>query len=136
MHKPEAASNTPDQAMLQSLQDLGLLNDIDQAKFEVLTGGVSSDIWKVSADGRSYCVKRALSKLKVEADWFAPVERNRYEVAWYRIANDLAPGSAPRILAHDDEAMLCAMEYLEPAKHKLPAIKRSKPKSRRRKFSR
>lgn len=105
--------------MLRSLQDLGLLDDIDSAEFEVLTGGVSSDIWKVYADGRSYCVKRALAKLKVEADWFAPVERNRYEVAWYRIANDLVPGSAPRILAHDDEAMLCAMDYLDPARYRL-----------------
>jgi len=115
----QADSNTPDRAMLQSLQNLGLLSDINNAEFEALTGGVSSDIWKVCADGRSYCVKRALSKLKVEADWFAPVERNRYEVAWYRIANDILPGSAPRIMAHDDEAMLCAMEYLDPARHKL-----------------
>lgn len=105
--------------MLQSLLNLGLLAGVEDAEFEALTGGVSSDIWKVRADGRCFCVKRALAKLKVEADWFAPVERNRYEVAWYRIANDLVPGSAPRIIAHDDAAMLCAMEYLDPAEHKL-----------------
>jgi aminoglycoside phosphotransferase (APT) family kinase protein len=109
----------PDQEMLRSLKDRGLLDDVDDAEFEVLTGGVSSDIWKIRADGRSYCVKRALSRLKVEADWFAPVERNRYEVAWYEAANAILPGSAPRILARDDEAMLCAMEYLEPESHKL-----------------
>jgi 5-methylthioribose kinase len=40
-------------------------------------------------------------------------------VAWYRIANRIMPGSAPRILAHDDEAMLLAMAYLEPQTHKL-----------------
>ena len=119
MQKVEEDSNTPDRAMLQSLHNLGLLSDINNAEFEVLTGGVSSDIWKVYADDRSYCVKRALSKLKVEADWFAPVERNRYEVAWYKIANDIVPGSAPRIMAHDDEAMLCVMEYLDPGSHKL-----------------
>ncbi len=105
--------------MLQSLLNLGLLAGVEDAEFEALTGGVSFDIWKVRADGRCFCVKRALAKLKVEADWFAPVERNRYEVAWYRIANDLVPGSAPRIIAHDDAAMLCAMEYLDPAEHKL-----------------
>lgn len=109
----------PDEDMQQSLNRIGLLDDIHNAKFEALTGGVSSDIWKVEADGRVYCVKRALSKLKVEADWFAPVERNRYEVSWYRFADRVAPGSAPRILAHDDETMLCAMEYLDPANHKL-----------------
>lgn len=115
------ASNNqvPDPEMLQSLQHNGLLSDTKTARFEMLTGGVSSDIWKITADGREYCVKRALSKLKVEADWFAPVERNQFEVSWYRIANEIAPGSAPRILAHDRNAMLFAMEYLDPKDHKL-----------------
>ena len=110
---------TPDEDILQSLQRHGLLTDAKKAQFEALTGGVSSDIWKVNADGRVYCVKRALSKLRVAADWLAPVERNRYEVAWYRIANKIDPGSAPRILAHDDDAMLCAMEYLDPRFYKV-----------------
>lgn len=105
--------------MLQCLEGLGLLDDPDSATFEALAGGVSSDIWKVHADGRDYCVKRALSKLKVEADWFAPVERNLYEVAWYQIANEIAPGSAPKILAHDQELMLCAMQYLDPQDYRL-----------------
>ena len=47
-----------------------------------LTGGVSSDIWRVEvADGRSLCVKRALAKLKVAADWEARVSHNAYEWA-------------------------------------------------------
>ena len=81
----------PDQTMIKSLQAHGLLQDPGKAHFEMLTGGVSSDIWKVETGDSVYCVKRALSKLKVAADWCAPVERNRFEVAWYRIANDLAP---------------------------------------------
>ena len=105
--------------MIQSLQANGLLDDPGTASFEMLTGGVSSDIWKVETAAGAYCVKRALSKLKVEADWFAPVERNRFEVVWYRVANRLAPGSAPRILAHDEGAMLFAMTYLDPAEYKL-----------------
>ncbi len=109
----------PDQEMLASLARLGLLDDKEDTRFEALTGGVSSDIWKVTTVDNSYCVKKALSKLKVAADWFAPLERNRYEVAWYRLANKVLPGSAPRILGHDDESMLCAMEYLDPADYKL-----------------
>ncbi|MEZ5581745.1 MAG: aminoglycoside phosphotransferase family protein [Candidatus Competibacteraceae bacterium] len=119
MTAPNTDQLAPDDDMLHSLQRHGLLNDATNARFEVLTGGVSSDIWKVSADGRVYCVKRALAKLKVAADWFAPVERNRFEVAWYQIANEIMLGSAPRILAHDDKAMLFAMEYLDPQTHKL-----------------
>lgn len=110
---------TPDDEMLRSLQRCGLIDDHSGARFERLTGGVSSDIWKVSTSERVFCVKRALPKLKVQADWFAPIERNRYEVAWYRVANEIAPGSAPRILAHDDETMLCAMEYLDPDVYRL-----------------
>lgn len=109
----------PDVKILRGLRRLGLLEELDSAAFEMLAGGVSSDIWKISTRGRVYCVKRALPKLKVQADWFAPVERNRFEVAWYQIANRIVPGSAPRVLAHDDESMLCAMEYLDPAAHKL-----------------
>ncbi len=109
----------PDEVIIQSLQRHGLLLDKDSACFEILTGGVSSDIWKVSADGRDFCVKRALSRLKVAADWFAPVERNQYEVAWYRLANEILPGSAPRVLVHDEQAMLCAMEYLDPQTYRL-----------------
>ena len=116
---PQSDQPAPDETMLTSLRAHGLLDDPDSARFEILAGGVSSDIWKVDTGTGVYCVKRALSKLKVAADWFAPLERNRFEVAWYRIANELAPGSAPEILAHDDDAMLFAMTYLDPAEYKL-----------------
>lgn len=109
----------PDKAMVYSLVDLGLLSDPTAASFEPLSGGVSSDIWKVTEHERVFCVKRALPKLKVEADWFAPIERNRFEVAWYQIANEICPGSAPRVLAHDEKTMLCAMEYMDPQTHRL-----------------
>ena len=86
---------------------------------ERLTGGVSSDIWKVTAGGRVFCVKRAMAKLAVKDDWFAPVERNRYERQWYEVAAARVPGAAPRVIAHDDEAMFFVMEWLDPAAHRL-----------------
>lgn len=119
MSPPESVNLQPDKEMVQVLKNLNLLKDDLGARFDVLTGGVSSDIWRVEADDRVYCVKRALAKLKVAADWFAPVERNLYEVAWYQIANVVVTGSAPHILAHDESAMLCAMQYLQPETHKL-----------------
>jgi aminoglycoside phosphotransferase (APT) family kinase protein len=116
-HSPGA--NHPDASMIQALTRAGLLDRAQDCRFEALTGGVSSDIWKVQTPNRTFCVKRALSRLRVAAEWSAPVERNRFEVAWYRLANQHCPGAAPEVLAHDEGAMLCAMEYLDPASHRL-----------------
>jgi hypothetical protein len=105
--------------MLASLVSANLLGDPTEATFEPLTGGVSSDIWKVTTSRQVFCVKRALAQLRVEAEWLAPVERNRFEVAWYEIAGSIVPGAAPEVLFQDDAAMLCAMTYLDPACHRL-----------------
>jgi len=103
--------------MLASLVAAGLVGDPADAEFAPLTGGVSSDIWRVTTPQRVFCVKRALAQLRVEAEWLAPVERNRFEVAWYDIAGSIVPGAAPEVLFHDDDTMLCAMTYLDPATH-------------------
>ncbi|WP_405719829.1 phosphotransferase [Streptomyces sp. NBC_01537] len=86
----------------------------EAARWTPLTGGVSSDLWRVDLPGRSICVKRALARLKVAADWQAPVSRNAYEWAWMRFASRHRPDSVPELLAHDPEAGLFAMEYLPP----------------------
>jgi aminoglycoside phosphotransferase (APT) family kinase protein len=82
-----------------------------------LAGGVSSDIYRVDEGGRTFCVKRALPKLKVPGDWRAPVERNRSEVAWLTRVAALCPGHSPRILGEDAAAGLFAMEWLPPETH-------------------
>jgi 5-methylthioribose kinase len=109
----------PDAHLVDALRRAGLVGSPAETRFEALSGGVSSDIWKVITPARTFCVKRALSKLRVAADWSAPVERNRYEVAWIRIAHGIVPGAVPEILYHDDGEMLCAMSYLDPADHRL-----------------
>jgi aminoglycoside phosphotransferase (APT) family kinase protein len=83
-----------------------------------LTGGVSSDIWKVELRSGPVCVKRALPRLRVAQLWEAPVERNRTEWRWMQAAARIAPGSAPRVLAHD-EAGFFAMEFLDGARYPL-----------------
>ncbi|RUV25554.1 aminoglycoside phosphotransferase family protein, partial [Mesorhizobium sp. M1A.T.Ca.IN.004.03.1.1] len=60
----------------------GLRSASEEAIYKPLTGGVSSDIYRVELPGRLICVKRALAKLKVSADWQAPVSRNVYEWNW------------------------------------------------------
>jgi aminoglycoside phosphotransferase (APT) family kinase protein len=101
------------------LHRLGLVSEGAPVFAERLTGGVSSDIWKVTAGESVFCVKRAMAKLAVKDDWFAPVERNRYERRWYEVANGAVPGAAPHVLAFDDQAMFFAMEWLDPASHRL-----------------
>jgi aminoglycoside phosphotransferase (APT) family kinase protein len=80
---------------------------------QALSGGVSSDIWRVDLPGGRVCVKRALPRLRVAQVWEAPIERNRYERLWLQAAAAAAPGAAPRVLAWDDERGLFAMEYLD-----------------------
>ena len=84
-----------------------------------LTGGVSSDIWRIDLPSGPICVKRALAKLRVAADWQAPVIRNRYEAAWMQRANAARPGSAPRLLGQDAASGTLAMAYLPPEAYPL-----------------
>ena len=95
----------------------GLASAQEPAHWHPLAGGVSSDIWRVDLPGRSMCIKRALARLKVSADWQAPVSRNAYEWAWLQFAACHAPDHAPRPLAHDPEAGLFAMSFLAPEQH-------------------
>jgi 5-methylthioribose kinase len=114
-----AAPAEPPADLVAALSRLDLIRPDDRPRFTPLGGGVSSDIWRVDRARGPICVKRALAKLKVAADWRAPVERNAYEVAWIETAGRLVPGSAPRILGHDRQAGLFAMELLDPADHRL-----------------
>jgi len=98
-------------------QSVGVGAHIRDAVAWPLTGGVSSEIYRVEAGGQTLCVKRALPKLKVAADWFAPIERNAFEAAWLRLAAHIAPGSAPRVLAEDAAERAFAMEWLAPDRY-------------------
>ncbi len=99
--------------MTLALQRMGLA-DGARPSFTPLTGGVSSDIFLVASAGRTFVVKRALEKLRVAADWRAPLERNDYELAWLETAGRIVPEAVPAILGHDREAGLFAMAYLPP----------------------
>lgn len=86
-----------DPAFLQQLQVDGMLQS-DAPSFQVLTGGVSSEIYRVEDNGRVMVVKRALAKLKVAADWYADVSRNTYEVAYLEYVAEFLPEAVPKIL--------------------------------------
>lgn len=79
---------------------------------QALSGGVSSDIWRVDLRNGPVCVKRALPRLRVAQLWEAPVERNLYERRWMETAAQAVPGISPRVLAYDDAGFF-AMQYCD-----------------------
>lgn len=100
---------------IEFLRRAGLARADENPRAQALAGGVSSDIWRVDLASGPVCVKRALPRLRVAQIWEAPVERNRYEYEWFRIAGAAAPGAVPQVLAHGDDAF--AMEYLDAERH-------------------
>ena len=97
-----------------ALERMGLIRGEERPPAQALAGGVSSDIYRVDLASGPVCVKRALPQLKVSALWKAPVERNRWEVEWMRVASAIVPAFVPRVIAHDAESGSFAMEYLAP----------------------
>ncbi len=102
----------------QALRDLGLAGNKELTGVP-LTGGVSSDIWRIDTPQGPVCAKRALAKLRVAADWHAPIERNLYEARWMQVADAAVPGCAPRVLGQHPALGVLVMSYLPPADHRL-----------------
>lgn len=78
-----------------------------------LTGGVSSDIAKIEVGDAAYCTKFALAKLKVAANWQAPLHRNKAEYEWLKVAAKILPESALSLYGRSETLHGFAMEYLE-----------------------
>ncbi|MCW5633975.1 MAG: phosphotransferase [Rubrivivax sp.] len=104
---------------VQALRDAALIDADEVPGGAALAGGVSSDIWRLDTRRGALCAKRALPKLRVAADWRAPIERNRYEARWMHVANAAVPGAAPRVLAQHEALGVLVMEYLPPERHTL-----------------
>lgn len=110
---------SPPGQIIDALQRMRLLDPGQRVVGERLTGGVSSDIWRIDLPSGPICVKRALAKLRVAAEWRAPVTRNVYEARWMRRANAAVPGAAPEVLGQDEETGVLAMQYLPTENHSL-----------------
>lgn len=98
---------------------MNFIGEGDAAIAEPLTGGVASDIWRVDIAGKSVCVKRALEQLKVSQEWRVSVDRNAFEVAWFKAVAEIAPESVPKVLAHDPSAGIFLMEFLPPEQYRV-----------------
>jgi aminoglycoside phosphotransferase (APT) family kinase protein len=105
-------------AFAEALRALQLVGD-EALLGMPLTGGVSSDIWCIRTARGPVCAKRALAKLRVAADWQAPIERNRYEARWMAVAQAALPGCTPRVLGQHPQLGVLVMQWLPPQEHAL-----------------
>ncbi len=94
-----------------ALCEMHLIGEGEQFAIRALSGGVSGDVYEVRTDKRAYCVKRALAKLRVAADWRAPAERSHAEVAWMQLVAGIDPRWVPEILGEDRARHLFVMTY-------------------------
>lgn len=112
-------ASAPDESLDRFLIAHGLAREGEPVRWTALSGGVSSDIWRVDLQGRSLCIKRALARLRVAAEWHAPVARNATEWAWFETVAGICPDWVPKLVAHDPTLGLFAMEYLPPENYPL-----------------
>ncbi len=111
------AGEPMDEAIVRFIRKAGLVSATARLRMQRLSGGISSDIWRVEVDDAVFCVKRALPKLRVVSDWPVPVERNVNEAAWFEVVAEFMPDAVPKILAEDAQAGIFAMEFLEEANY-------------------
>lgn len=94
------------------LDELGLTEPGEPIEVRMLTGGVSSNIFRIDLRRGPVCVKQALPKLKVQKDWFAPTDRVLAEIDWLTLAQPIVAGHVPRILGADRARGAFVMPYL------------------------
>jgi aminoglycoside phosphotransferase (APT) family kinase protein len=100
--------------ILRSLQAGGFVAPGQAPDLTPLDGGVSSEVFRLDTPAGPVCVKRALEKLRVAADWRAPVERSHYEAEWLRTVRPLVGAGVPEVLYEDRAASLFVMTFFEP----------------------
>jgi len=96
-----------------ALERMGLGANGETFEASPLSGGVSCDVWHIRlANGCELVIKRALPKLRVDADWRAPAGRSAAEADWFRLVAEVDPRLVPEVVAEDRAHHMFAMEYL------------------------
>ena len=81
-----------------------LLNKSIDYNSKKITDGVSSDIWHVKTEENiEFCIKRALAKLTVKEDWYAPISRSKFEAMYFQNCFEVAPNNFPKLLGYDNK---------------------------------
>ncbi len=89
---------------------------VSGATFTPMVAGVSSELWRIDAGDKTYCLKRALPRLNVAQEWLAPVRRNAEEVRWLRFAASVAPRQVPAVVADDAQAGIAILSWFDAAR--------------------
>jgi aminoglycoside phosphotransferase (APT) family kinase protein len=105
--------------IIDALKARGFLPKDAEPRLEPLSGGVSSDVFRLETANGPVCVKRALAKLRVDADWRAPVERSHVEAEWLRAARPLVGAAVPQVLLELEAANLFVMSFYAPETHSI-----------------
>lgn len=100
-----------------ALRGMEFLKAGEKITIERLDGGVSCDVYRADIGSRQFCVKRALTKLRVDADWRAPVERSHTEVEWLQLAGEVDPRLVPDVLGEDRKRHLFVMPFYPPEQY-------------------
>jgi aminoglycoside phosphotransferase (APT) family kinase protein len=106
-----AMTEVPDR-IVALMRTLGLAAQADDIRLTPLTGGVASDIVLVETAQGRFCVKFALPKLRVAADWQVPVGRNAAEFDWLSYVAAIDSALVPRLYGQDSTLGGFAMAYL------------------------
>lgn len=77
-----------------------------------VTGGVSSDVWRVALADGPVCVKQALARLNVPGEWHVPTARAAREAAWLRLAAEIDPAAVPPVLGFDAERNVLVLGWV------------------------
>lgn len=98
--------------LLRYLREADRIGKDETPTFCTLRGGVSNKtVLLKRADGARWVLKQALSKLRVQADWFSDPARIRVEADALRYLPLVAPANTiPKLLFQDQEQHLLAME--------------------------
>lgn len=92
------------------LKEKNLISDLSTVSIRRLGGGVSCETIIVESATRSFVIKQALPKLKVQEDWFSDVTRIKTEKNCLDFYNQIVPESTPRLLFFDEQNYLYGME--------------------------
>jgi aminoglycoside phosphotransferase (APT) family kinase protein len=97
------------QQLRQYLVRRNFIAEADPLAVETLPGGVSNRTVYLRHGPNEYVIKQALSKLRVQVDWFSDPRRIHHEALGLAAISSLVPGATPELVFEDQAEHLLAM---------------------------